>query len=831
MASRIKGITIEIDGDATGLEKALSGVNKTIRENQAALKDTERLLKLNPGSTELLTQKQSYLTNEIDATKAKLEQEKAALAQLEAGPQTEKTLEQQRALRREIEETTQKLNGLTDEYKEFGSVSAQQLKAAGEKVKEVGQGITNVGEGLTKNVTAPIVALGAASTAAWNEVDAGLDIITTKTGATGEALADMQERAKNLATSIPTDFETAGSAIGEVNTRFGLTGQQLEDLSGKFIKFAKLNNTDVSASIDTVQMAMAAFNLDASHAGDMLDILNKAGQDTGISVDNLAQIIATNATALQEMGLSAQDSAMFIANLEKSGVDTSATITGLKTALKNATKEGKTVNEAMTEMQDAMAKAATKTEAMQIATELFGSKAGPALGAACYEGRLSLDALGLSLDEFAGNVENTFEETKDPMDDFQTTLNELKIVGADLVEAAAPLIKDLAAILKEVFGNLRQWWESLSPAMQETIIKLAAITAAVGPVLVVVGKLTTAIGSVLTYAPKIVSGIRSIVSFLGPAVTAIQGMLSGLFTFLMANPVVAVIGVVIATLVLLYNHCEWFRDAVHAVIDAVIGFFQSMGEGIVTFCQGLGTWWESVKTNTAETWNSVTENVGTAWNNLVTGAAEKFESIRSTVAEKWEALKTSTSETWNNIKESVAEKAGSIWQTVSDKFSAIWSKATEIFSGIHDTITQKIGDARDFIKGAIDKISSFFAGAKLELPHIKLPHFSISGSFSLNPPSIPHIGVEWYKKAYDQAYLFNSPTVLPTAGGMKGFGDGNGSEIVAGTDLLRGMIQDGFSQLAGAGGDIIIPVNIGNERIDTIVVKATDRVNFRSGGR
>jgi hypothetical protein len=227
----------------------------------------------------------------------------------------------------------------------------------------------------------------------------------------------------------------------------------------------------------------------------------------------------------------------------------------------------------------------------------------------------------------------------------------------------------------------------------------------------------------------------------------------------------------------------------------------------------------------------VTENVGTAWNNLVTGAAEKFESIRSTVAEKWEALKTSTSETWNNIKESVAEKAGSIWQTVSEKFGAVWNKATEIFSGIHDTITQKIGDARDFIKGAIDKISSFFAGAKLELPHIKLPHFSISGSFSLNPPSIPHIGVEWYKKAYDQAYLFNSPTVLPTAGGMKGFGDGNGSEIVAGTDLLRGMIQDGFSQLAGAGGDIIIPVNIGNERIDTIVVKATDRVNFRSGGR
>ena len=102
MASRIKGITIEIDGDATGLEKALSGVNKVIKENQAALKDTERLLKLNPGSTELLTQKQSYLGNEIEATKEKLAKEKEALAQLQSAPNASVTVEQQRALAREI---------------------------------------------------------------------------------------------------------------------------------------------------------------------------------------------------------------------------------------------------------------------------------------------------------------------------------------------------------------------------------------------------------------------------------------------------------------------------------------------------------------------------------------------------------------------------------------------------------------------------------------------------------------------------------------------------------------------------------------------------------
>ena len=833
MASRIKGITIEIDGDATGLEKALSGVNKVIKENQAALKDTERLLKLNPGSTELLTQKQSYLGNEIEATKEKLAKEKEALAQLQSAPNASATVEQQRALAREIEDTTQKLDALTKKYKEFGSVSAQQVAAVGEKMKDVGGKMTEAGESLSKNVTAPIVAAGAASVVAWKEVDEGLDIITAKTGASGEALTDMQNRAKYLATSIPTDFATAGAAIGEVNTRFGVTGEELENLSGKFIKFASINETDVSSSIDTVQQMMAAFNLDASEAGNVLDILNKAGQDTGISVDTLASSIATNAESLKDMNFNLADSAMFLANMEKNGIDTSTAMTGLKTALKNATKDGKTMKEAVTEMQEAMTKAKDKTEAMQIATELFGSKAGPALGAACYEGRLSLDQLGNSMDEFAGNVDSTFEEMKDPMDDFTTTLNELKIVGADLVEAAAPMLKDLAAILKEVFSNLRQWWEGLSPLAQQTIIKIAAIVAAVGPLLVIIGKLTTAIGSILTFAPKIVSGISGIVSFLGPAVTAIQGMLSGLFAFLMANPVIAIITAIITIVVLLYNKCEWFRDGVNTIIQNVIDFFMNLGENIKNICTSIGEWWNSLKEATALTWNELTMAVGQAWDSLVMWATEKFENIRATVSEKWENIKSATSTAWENVKTTVGTAAGNIFTTVSENFSNALSKAREVFQGIHDTISQKLESAKSIVKGALDAISSFFRNCKLELPHIKLPHFSISGSFSLDPPSVPSISVNWYRRAYENAYLLNGPTIFGAAGGkLLGGGEGPGSEMVVGTDLLRSMINDAFgsAQLAGAG-DIIIPVSIGNERIDTLVVKAVDRVNYRSGGR
>ena len=162
-----------------------------------------------------------------------------------------------------------------------------------------------MGASLTKGVTAPIAAIGAASLAAFNEVDSGLDIVAQKTGATGEALESMNQIVKDLATEIPTDFETAGAAVGEVNTRFGLTGQALDDLSAKFIKFAQLNDTDVSTSIDNVSSVMNAFGMDASEAGSMLDALNATGQSTGIDMDTLSGLLSSNAAQLKAMGLTA----------------------------------------------------------------------------------------------------------------------------------------------------------------------------------------------------------------------------------------------------------------------------------------------------------------------------------------------------------------------------------------------------------------------------------------------------------------------------------------------------------------------------------------------
>ena len=131
MADRIKGITVEIGGDTTKLSDALKGVNKSIRQTQDQLRDVNKLLKLDPGNTDLLVQKPKYLSAAISDTKEKLKQEQDALKQLQQGPQTEETIKQQEALTREIENTKQSLEKLKSEFKDVGSVAGVQLQQAG----------------------------------------------------------------------------------------------------------------------------------------------------------------------------------------------------------------------------------------------------------------------------------------------------------------------------------------------------------------------------------------------------------------------------------------------------------------------------------------------------------------------------------------------------------------------------------------------------------------------------------------------------------------------------------------------------------------------------
>ena len=528
MASRrIAGITIEIDGNTTKLNDSLKSVDKQLASTQSQLKDVEKLLKLDPHNTELLAQKQKLLQDSISGTKdrlAELEKASAELSKKDSTPELEK---QQAALQREIVETKNKLKGFEDELGKIPNKAQIAFETVGKSLQDAGKKISEVGENMTKYVTAPIVGVGTAAVAAFSEVDDAMDNVIKMTGATGEELDGLQKTVENLATTIPTSFDEASQAVGEINTKFGVTGQELEDLSASFIKFAQLNDTTVADSVDRTQRLMQNFGIETKDASKVLDVLNRTAQKTGIKVDKLADLMNDNADSLQNMGMNASEAAEFLGQVEMSGADVSQVMKALQKVNKNATKQGKTMNQVLAEFSTYMKGNATDAEKSQRAIELFGSNAGQAIYNAAKQGNLSFSSMSSTLDSFAGSVEQTFEGTVDGIDNWKMAMNEVKLIGSDiggiLSEFAGPILAKVRDALKEAVG----WWRGLSEQQQEMILKIGGIVAAIGPAISLIGKLTSTIGLLsqgigLLAAHPILAGIGLAVTAIGGLVIAIK---------------------------------------------------------------------------------------------------------------------------------------------------------------------------------------------------------------------------------------------------------------------------------------------------------------------
>lgn len=775
MADNIQRVGLELTADgAKDFASSLKQVSAATKEAYSELKLAQSQYDKNTSATKKLEDRQKYLTTAVEEYTKKEAILKGQLEEMEGAENRDEAAISKK--KREINECEAKLNGYKSALKDVTTqiqTHSAQLKEWGEKLKDVGGQMKSVGDGMTKYVTAPIAAAGAASAVAWKEVDAAMDIVTKKTGATGEALTDMHERAQNLATSMPTSFETAASAVGEVNTRFGVTGEELETLSAEFIKFAQINDTDVSTSVDNVQSLMAAWGVSMDETTGVLDLLTKAGQDSGTSIDTLATSLRTNQVALSEMGLSLDQSVDLLANCEKNGLDATTMLAGMKKALQKSTKEGKSSSEAMAELQEALKGAESDTEAMQLATELFGSKAGPAIAAACRDGRLNFEELGYSMEDLAGITDQTFEDIKSPMDEMQPVINSLKETGYDIVQSLGPVIVDLLTHLADGARSLNEWWNSLSEGQQQMILQLAGLAAVMGPVISVVGTLATGIGGLVTTIGGVIASGGGFMAVLTAVISPV-----GL--------VVAAIAALIAIGILLYQNWDTIKEKCAALKDAVIEKWENLKESVKTKIDNL-------KTAAIEKWEGIKETVKGKVDDLKSAVIEKWEDLKEKVKGKVDDIKTALATKWEGIKTTVKEKVEGVWSTVTGKFE-------DIRSGIEE----KINNAKQAVSDAIDKIKGFF-NFSWSLPHLKMPHPYISGSFSLNPPSVPHFGIDWYGKAMGQAYMLTDATIFGAAGGRALGGGERGNEIVMGEDYFAKVLADALKAV-GAGDRIVINV-------------------------
>ena len=318
MASRIKGITVEIGGDTTGLDKALKSVNTTIKNTQSSLKDVNKLLKLDPSNTELLSQKQKLLKDAIGATKEKLDSLKAAQeqakAQLESGDLGQDKYD---ALQREIIETEEELKRL-QEQAATTSTSLAKIDEVGQKMESAGNSIAGAGKSMMP-LTLAIGGVGTAAVKTAADFDAGMSQVAAISGATGDDLEALRDKAREMGSKTKFSASEAASAMEYMAMAGWKTGDMLGGIEG-IMNLAAASGEDLATTSDIVTDALTAFGLSAEDSGHFADILAAASSNANTNVSMMGETFKYCAPIAGALGFSAEDTAEAIGLMANAGI-------------------------------------------------------------------------------------------------------------------------------------------------------------------------------------------------------------------------------------------------------------------------------------------------------------------------------------------------------------------------------------------------------------------------------------------------------------------------------------------------------------------------------
>ena len=933
MAGRIKGITVEIGGDTTGLEKALKSVNTTIRNTQSQLKDVNRLLKLDPSNTELLSQKQRALKDAIGATTDKLETLKQAQAQakqqLENGDLGQDKYD---ALQREIIETEQELRRLQEEAAST-SVALAKIDEAGKKIESFGDSVTHAGQAIMPASMA-VAGLGAAAVKTATDFDAGMSKVAAISGATGDDLDALRDKAREMGAKTKFSASEAASAMEYM----AMAGWKTEDMLGGIegiMNLAAASGEDLATTSDIVTDALTAFGMSADDSAHFADILAAASSNANTNVSMMGETFKYCAPIAGALGFSAEDTAQAIGLMANAGIKGSQAGTALRTIMNNLAGEvkitGKALGEvtiattntdgSMRDLSDILADCRgafsqlSESEQAAAAEALVGKNAMSGFLALMNAGDADIEKLSSSIDHCSDTFVKTVDGAIIPMsqaleegidwieeyngvaDQMASVMQDnlagqLTILKSQLEELAISFGEMLMPAIRSIVSKIQAFVDKLngmSESQRKAVLTIGLIIAALGPLLVILGSVISKVGVAMQGFVKLATGIKK----LGVAVKAGTGIFGKLGAALggISAPVLAIVAV-IAVLIAAFKHLwdtnEEFRNAITAIWNGIVSKIQAFCQSIVDrlnalgfefgsivdvlkslwdgLCQFLapvfeaafsvvstvlgsvlnvitglldvfiglftGNWsqlWDGVKEIFSGVWDAITglfdtalnllkslaevvfgwfgttwESVWTGiksffetiwngivafftgiWNSIVSTVTAQINAVKTVVTTVFTAIKTTASTIWNGIKTAISTVVDGIKSKVSSAFESVKNTAANLFNGIKSTATSvwngiktaivtPIEAARDKIRSALNAVSSFFSGLKLQLPHIKLPHFRVSGTLSISPPSVPHLSIDWYK----EGGIMTKPTVFGMNGSALMAGGEAGSEAI-----------------------------------------------------
>ena len=942
--NRIRGITVEIGGDTTKLQTALKGVNTEIRNTQSQLRDVEKLLKLDPGNTELIAQKHRLLAQAVSETREKLETLKTAQRQADEALRNGTISQQQYdGLQREIVETEQELRRL-EQQAEQSATALQKIGATGEKLQAVGDKVSSVGQKLLP-VTGVVTGLGTAAVKTAADFDSAMSRVAAVSGATGSDFDKLRDKAREMGAKTKFSATEAADAMNYMAMAGWKTEDMLSGIEG-IMYLAAASGEDLATTSDIVTDALTAFGLTAEDSGHFADVLAAASSNANTNVSMMGETFKYCAPVAGALGFSVEDTAEAIGLMGNAGIKASQAGTSMRSIMTNLTGDVKLSGAAIGDVTIATTNADGSMRSLSAILAdcrvAFGgmteaekaNNAETLVGKNAMSGFLALmNAAPEDIAKVSGAVNNCKDAAKNMADTMQDNLEgQLTILKSQLQELAISFGDLLMPAVRSIVSGLQGMVDVLNAmpdGVKQVIMIIALLAAALGPVLIIIGKVISAVGTIMTIVPKLAGVINTVKTAFG-ALNAVM----------LANPiaiVIAAIAALVAAFVYLWNTNEEFRQfwislwesvketaiqcwqAISAFLsqawEAIQNTAVSVWNGIRDFFSGLWTGiqtlfttvvnaiagflsgaWNAVKGTVVSVWNAISQFFTSVWNGIrnvtsvvVNGIRSFLQSawngirvlittvmngiksvvtavwngIRSVITRVMNGIRSVVSSVWSGIRNTISSIVNGIKNTVSNAFHAMWSGIRSTISGIYNTIRDGLGNAvnyitslasagwrwgADIINGIVNGIRSCIgavAGAVTDVAntirahlHFSVPDEGPLTDFESWMPDFMSGLAEGIEKSRGMvkaavnsvaADMVVSPQMaMADSGVMTGTGPSGGADLTAG---IVAALKDVLGDQKGQQGDLVIPVYLGNQLLDEVIVTAQQRMSLRSGGR
>ena len=757
MANRIKGITVEIGGDTTKLQTALKGVNGQIKNTQSALKDVEKLLKLDPTNTTLLAQKQKLLTQAIGETKEKLATLKTAAQQ--ANEQLQKgeiTQEQYDALQREIAETEAQLQKLESQASKTNQTLSK-IGEVGSKVESFGNGVTNVGKKVSV-ASAAVTAMGGAAVKTAADFESSMSQVQATMGITKDSMSTLDGQSVNtmdalsdLAKEMGAKTAFSASECAEALNYLALAGydtQEMADTLPTVLNLAAAGGLDLASASDMVTDAMSALGMKTSDANKMVDQMAKTASSTNTSVGQLGEgILTIGATAKTVKGGTAElNTALgILANNGIKGAEGGTHLRNVILSLQNPTdgaaktmeklgvqtydSEGnmRSLNDILGDLNKSM-DGMTSAEKANIIATIFNKTDLASVNALLANTGDTWTDLQTAIENSGGAAQQMADTQLDNLSG-QLTILKSAVEGfaISIGDALMPMIKNIVAKIQ----SFVDWLNNLDEGTRQVIVKIGLFVAALGPFLVILGTVISKVGVAMQAFSKLGLKLTSLMSNAG-GVSGIMGKVGAAIGGISAPvvAVVAVIAVLAAAFVHLWRTNEDFRNSIIAIWERIKSVFSGFAQGITDRLNALGFDFQNFKEVVSALWNGLCNFLAPIFEGVFTQIANILETVLGVItgildvfigmftgnwSQAWEGVKGIFGSVWDFIKntftnymnviQNVANVVlgwfgtswNEVWTGIKDFFINLWTGITTFFTNLWEGIKNTVQTAIMFI--------------------------------------------------------------------------------------------------------------------------------------